>query len=116
MNHIKRMDSYMNSNRWGGEKMQEDYYNIFRFRYIDKKARVGFVVYAREEETADKIISIVNKKNVFFFTKPKIKWRFKKAKICTKPPYEIEQEQFEVAESQYEIRSRLFASKRNGGK
>ena len=36
--------------------MSINQFELYEFRYIDKETKTGFYVYARDEETADKII------------------------------------------------------------
>lgn len=79
---------------------------------MDRKHKLNFCIYAREQETADKIISIVNEKNIFYFKKPLLR-RFKRRYETETPPYELEQEQIEAAEKQREKRIKYFEK---GGK
>lgn len=89
----------------------EETFEIYEFKYRCKKARLNFVVYARTEKTANEIINIVNQDNIIYFEKPKFR-RFKKLVGCTMPPYDIEQEQFEVAEQQHQKRLEYFKTHR----
>ena len=70
----------------------EEYYEIYEFRFVDKKTNFRCAVYARTEETAMKIIEQWNaNQDIFHWTKQK--FRFKKKCYTTIPPYELEQEQ-----------------------
>lgn len=87
--------------------MKEFPYDLIEFRYIDKATKQRFCVFAREQKTADEIISIVNEKNIYYFIKPKFR-KFKFKVVSSKPPYEVEQEQFEIAEKQKQKRLEYF--------
>ncbi len=89
----------------------EETFEIYEFKYRCKRTRLKFVVYARTEKTANEIINIVNQDNIIYFEKPKFR-RFKKPCRCTMSPYEIEQEQFEVAEQQHQKRLEYFKKHR----
>lgn len=78
-------------------------FDIFEFNYYDKETGQGFIVYARSEETANKIIEIVNDQNIYYFVKPKFK-RFKVPCKTDIPPCELETEQFDTATKQMEQR------------
>lgn len=87
-------------------------FEVFEFRYIDKKTKTGFCVYARKEETAKQIIDIENDHNVYHYVKPRFR-RFKRKYISEKAPYELEQEQIEVATTRRNKRYEYLAQ--NGG-
>lgn len=89
--------------------MSINQFELYEFRYIDKETRTGFCVYARDEETADKIITIENSCNVYHYVKPK--FRFKKKYISEQPPYELEQEQIETAEKRRKKRYEYMAER-----
>ena len=70
----------------------DDYFEIYEFRFVDRKTHARAVVYAREEETALEIIDKWNSlQNIFNWVKRK--HRFKKRFYTSIPPYELEQEQ-----------------------
>ena len=87
--------------------MSINQFELYEFRYIDKETKTGFCVYARKEETAKQIIDIENDHNVYHYVKPK--FRFKKKYISEQPPYELEQEQIEVAEKRRKKRYEYMA-------
>ncbi|MCF0108370.1 MAG: hypothetical protein HUJ59_05175 [Bacilli bacterium] len=87
-------------------------FTIFEFRYVDKDTGTGFCVYARTEETADKIIAIENEQNVYFFIKPKLR-RFKRKYTTEKPPYELEQEQLDFVTKRRNKRLKYIAEKKD---
>ena len=72
----------------------EELFEIYEFRFIDKKTKSKCVIYARKEETAMKIISLFNEKIDTYYWEKK-RFRFKKLVYTSIPPYELEQEQFE---------------------
>lgn len=80
-----------------------DTYDMFEFNYYDKETGQGYVVYARTEETANKIIDIVNDQNVYYFVKPRFK-KFKAPFLTEIPPYELETEQLEIVTKQRDHR------------
>lgn len=82
-------------------------FDIFEFAYIDKKTKQRFKVYARTEKVANEIIEIVNKDNIYYFVKPRFR-RFKKAFKTTEPPYDLEEEQKEIALKQLNKRKEYF--------
>lgn len=86
-------------------------YEIYEWRFKDKKSRIKFLIYARTEQTALKLIEIENYLNVVYF-KPQ-RFKFKVACSTTRPPYEIECEQ----ETELERRKqhRLDYYKKHGG-
>lgn len=70
----------------------EDLFEIFEFRFVDKRTKAGAVIYARTEETALKIIKKWNDmQDIYHWAKPR--FRFKKKFVTSMPPYELEQEQ-----------------------
>ncbi len=87
-------------------------FEVFEFRYIDKQTKTGFCVYARTEETAQKIINIENDHNVYHYVKPRFR-RFKRKYLSEKPPYDLEQEQIDVATARKQKRYEYYAM--NGG-
>ena len=70
----------------------EEQFEIYEFRFVDKRTKMGAVIYARAEETALKIINMWNEmQNIYHWVKPI--FRFKKKYVTSIPPYELEQEQ-----------------------
>lgn len=76
-------------------------YKIFKFRYIDKETGLKFNVYARNEETANKIIEIENDGSSFTFVP---RFRFKRKVLFDTPPDEAEEIQFETVKQRREYR------------
>ena len=75
----------------------EDYFEIWEFRFVDKKTKMRSVIYARTEETALKIIGMWNEvQSIYHWVKPR--FRFRKKYVTTIPPYELEQEQISTIE------------------
>lgn len=75
----------------------EEQFEIYEFRFVDKKTRMGAVIYARTEEIALRIIQKWNDmQNIYHWVKPR--FRFKKKYVTSTPPYELEQEQIETIE------------------
>lgn len=74
--------------------MNEEVFEIYEFKFIDKTTKMGAVIYARTEETAMKIISLFNEKIDTYYWE-KRRFRFKKLVYTSIPPYELEQEQFD---------------------
>ena len=69
----------------------DEYFEIYAFRFVDKKTKSRCEIYARTVETALKIIDMWNSLGVFTWVKPK--FRFMKKCFTSIPPYEVEQEQ-----------------------
>lgn len=75
----------------------EDLFEIYGFRFIDKKTRMRAVVYARSEEKAMKIIEMWNSfQDIYCWVKPR--FGFKKKYVTSKEPYVLEQEQIRTIE------------------
>lgn len=72
-------------------------YEIFEYRFYDRKNKLAFLIYARSEETANRLIAIENENNIVHFKKPIFR-KFKVACTTQKPPLEIENEQEEILE------------------
>lgn len=87
--------------------MREDRYHSYQWKYVDRRAKVTLIVFAREQKTADKIVAIVNTENVYYL-KP-ARFFFKKPVLLRVPPYEVEQHQLEQAEKELEHRKKKFA-------
>lgn len=80
--------------------LNNTYFAIYEFRYKNKR-NLPLVIYARCEETADKVLYWWN-----LDLKEKEQWykprfHFKKRKYINVEPYVIEQEQIECAEEFY---------------
>lgn len=89
-----------------------DEFEVYEYRYFDKETKTGFCVYAREEKTAKEIIDIENDHNIYNFIKPKFR-RFKRKYLSGTPPYELEQEQMDVALKRRENRFKYLAKNGN---
>ena len=74
-------------------------YKTFEFRYIDKESKLKAVVYARNEETANKIIEIENDGSPFQFVP---RFRFKRKVLIDTPPDEAERIQLETVKQRRE--------------
>ena len=73
----------------------EELFEIYEFRFVDKRTRMGAVIYARTEETALKIINMWNEmQNIYHWVKPR--FRFRRKDTTSTPPYELEQEQIQT--------------------
>ena len=46
-------------------------YEVYEFKFVDKKKKETLLIYAKEEETALKILDIYNTDNDFIFDKPR---------------------------------------------
>lgn len=87
----------------------EEYYTIYKYIYIDKESKMKMVIFAREDETANKMLNIANECN-------DIEWKpyrslFTKHKTLIEvpiPPYELEQEQLECLSKELEHRKEFF--------
>lgn len=74
----------------------DDMFDIFEYHYVDKESGLGIVVWARTDEVAKQIIELENADNSILELVPR-KRKFKVARTTDRPPYELEQEQLEVA-------------------
>ena len=75
--------------------IMEEQFEIFEFKFIDKKTKMRAIVYARTEGTALKIINMWNDiQDIYFWVK--LRFRFKKKCATSIPPYELEQEQIQT--------------------
>ena len=70
-------------------------YSIYRWRYKAKRG-VTMVIFARERKTADEIIAVENRKNIYFYRPARFFFRVLVATSI--PPYELEQDQLHAAE------------------
>lgn len=82
-------------------------YPSFQWKYVSKKPKLRFVVFAREQKTADEIIAIENTRNSYYL-RPK-RFGFKKAVMAIKPPYELEQHEIQAAEKRLKRRDAYYA-------
>ena len=73
-------------------KLSMEQFEIYEFRFVDKKTKLKAVVFARTEETAYRIINIWNEFDDHYHW-VKARFRFKKKYMTYIPPYELEQEQ-----------------------
>ena len=80
-------------------------YKTFEFRYIDKETKLKAVVYARDEETANKIIEIENDGSSFQFVP---RFRFKRKVLIDIPPNEAESIQLKtvIEHREYRIKNK----------
>lgn len=86
-------------------------YEINKYIYRLEKGGVLMSVYARDKETAEEIVSIVN-------TETRFHWVPKRIGFCKKvgtkiPPYEFEQQQIASAYKQLECRRRNLKERQN---
>ena len=70
-------------------------FEMYQFRFVDKKTKMHAAIYARTEETAYRIINIWNEFDDHYHW-VKARFRFKKKYMTYIPPYELEQEQEET--------------------
>lgn len=78
-------------------------FKIYRFRYKNKFT-LPLDVYARSEETADKVVYWWNKDLPIEQQWYKPRFRFRHKELTAIPPYEFEQMQLESAQELYERR------------
>lgn len=87
----------------------EEYYTIYKYIYKDKESKMKMLLFARDDETANKMLNIANECN-------DIEWKpyrslFNKHKTLIEvpiPPYELEQEQLECLSKELEHRKEFF--------
>lgn len=73
---------------------------IYKFVFIDRRTRFKCEIFARTEEKAIQIMELWNSfQDIFHWSIPRIKYRYKTKMITEIPPYEIEQEQIDCIES-----------------
>lgn len=70
--------------------MEEELFEMWEFRFVDKKSGMKLVVYARYEETAKEIAEPWNE-NQHTYHWVKKRFRYKKKCFSKIPPYELEQ-------------------------
>ena len=73
-------------------------FEVYEFRYVDKKTKQGFVFYCRNVELADQLAERITKMGIYNLRRAKI--GFQKKYLSEKPPYELEQEQIKTIEKQ----------------
>ena len=78
-------------------------YKVFEFRYIDKETKLKAVVYARNEETANKIIEIENDGSPYTFVP---RFIFKRKALIEIPVEEAEEIQFATVKQRREYREK----------
>lgn len=71
-------------------------FEVYEFRYVDKKTKQGFVFYCRNVELADQLAEKITKMGIYNLRRAKI--GFCNKYLTEKPPYELEQEQIEEIE------------------
>ena len=71
-------------------------YEIYEFKFKDKKKKEELLIYAKEEETALKILELYNLDNCFYFEKPR--WGHKKIVRIEIEPSVLEEQQLDTAE------------------
>ena len=76
-------------------------FKINRYHYIDKKCRIKFEIFARKDEFADSLISMINELGIYQLRRTKI--FFKKEVYVDIPPYELEQAQLDYIENEMRI-------------
>ena len=88
----------------------QEWYDIYEFTYKNESGSLEQVIWARDEETAQKIIDLENQCTEFHWIPRKKK--FKVARRTNRPPYELEQEQLEEAQAMLERRKSKHAKKK----
>ena len=78
-------------------------YKVFEFRYIEKETKLKAVVYARNEEIANKIIEIENDGSPYTFVPRLI---FKRKALIEIPVEEAEEIQFATVKQHKEYREK----------
>lgn len=82
----------------------EQTYDIYEYTYKEKTCNLKKVIYARTDETAEKIIDIANTQSCCCWIP--VKRKFKKLVQTTQPPYELEQEQLQMVKLKLERRKK----------
>ena len=78
-------------------------FKINMYRYIDTTSGLGFVIYARTLETAEKIKEAIN--NAYGYKLRKRRLFFIKHMLTDAPPYEVEMAQFDGIDEAIEYRT-----------
>ena len=71
-------------------------YEIYEFKFVDKKKKETLLIYAKEEETALKILDIYNTDNDFTFDKPR--FGYQKIVRIEMNPTDLVNQQIDTAE------------------
>ena len=71
-------------------------YEIYEFKFVDKKKKETLLIYAKEEETALKILDIYNTDNDFLFDKPR--FGYQKIVRIDINPIDLVNQQIDTAE------------------
>ena len=71
-------------------------FKIYRFLYIDRRVRLKWEIFARNEKLADELASRISKLGIYNLKKVKI--GFRKLVYVEIPPYELEQAEIEYVE------------------
>ena len=71
-------------------------YEVYEFKFKDKKKKEELLIYAKEEETALKILNLYNQDNVYFFEKPR--WGYQKIVRIEIEPSVLDEQQIDTAE------------------
>ena len=71
-------------------------YEVYEFKFVDKKKKETLLIYAKEEETALKILDIYNTDNDFTFDKPR--FGYQKIVRIEMEPTDLVNQQMDTAE------------------
>lgn len=71
-------------------------YEVYEFKFVDKKKKETLLIYAKEEETALKILDIYNTDNDFTFDKPR--FGYQKIVRIEMNPTDLVNQQMDTAE------------------
>ena len=71
-------------------------YEVYEFKFKDKKKKEELLIYAKEEETALKILELYNLDNCFYFEKPR--WGYQKIVRIEIEPSDLVEQQLDTAE------------------
>lgn len=71
-------------------------YEVYEFKFVDKKKKETLLIYAKEEETALKILDIYNTDNDFTFDKPR--FGYQKIVRIEMDPTDLVNQQMDTAE------------------
>lgn len=88
----------------------EETFEINEYHFVDKKSRLGMVIYSRTKEFAEKVISLHNICSCCHWVPKKI--GFVKAIQTNRPPYDLELEQLEYAKEKLQRRQEKNAKKK----
>ena len=86
----------------------DDLFTMYEFRFVDKKSKLGAVIYARNEEIAVNIINMWNEfQDIYHFIKKR--FGFKKKFYTLTAPYELEQAQIDgiLEKKEYYLKNHL---------